>query len=349
MKRYKRLLNYFNTAARIIIVLFLIVPVWPAGIANASEVTETETFDGTDGAQVTDLGIPSGNYAVDDGDNVAIRNDQNCCGVGGQYFFSLLDNQTQQNANTTGFTFTLPTDHDIKEVGFRTAGVNTAYTIQYNYSDSTNETVNYNGQAGSQYEDITKSITGKYITSFVITVSDWSGIDTIYWKYDSTPVTTTTTVPSVGVPTNFTVTKNSNGSITVDWDAPTSGNQTPDRYTVQYGDNGVLDQNPTTTDTEITLTRSQLETALSLNNSEGIAYMFRVKAENVAQSIESDFTDVETITISQAPDNSASTYSVTQTTTGMKISRERRTGKAAKSKITPLLSTTFPFSIFQAV
>ena len=299
--------------------LFLIVPVWPAGIANASEVTETETFDGTDGAQVTDLGIPSGNYAVDDGDNVAIRNDQNCCGVGGQYFFSLLDNQTQQNANTTGFTFTLPTDHDIKEVGFRTAGVNTAYTIQYNYSDSTNETVNYNGQAGSQYEDITKSITGKYITSFVITVSDWSGIDTIYWKYDSTPVTTTTTVPSVGVPTNFTVTKNSNGSITVDWDAPTSGNQTPDRYTVQYGDNGVLDQNPTTTDTEITLTRSQLETALSLNNSEGIAYMFRVKAENVAQSIESDFTDVETITISQAPDNSASTYSVTQTTTGMKI------------------------------
>ena len=319
MKRSKRLLNYFNTAARIIIVLLLIVPVWPAGIANASEVTETETFDGTDGAQVTDLGIPSGNYAVDDGDNVAIRNDQNCCGVGGQYFFSLLDNQTQQNANTTGFTFTLPTDHDIKEVGFRTAGVNTAYTIQYNYSDSTNETVNYNGQAGSQYEDITKSITGKYITSFVITVSDWSGIDTIYWKYDSTPVTTTTTVPSVGVPTNFTVTKNSNGSITVDWDAPTSGNQTPDRYTVQYGDNGVLDQNPTTTDTEITLTRSQLETALSLNNSEGIAYMFRVKAENVSQSIESDFTDVETITISQAPDNSASTYSVTQTTTGMKI------------------------------
>ena len=152
------MLHKFNTFARILVVLLLVVPIYPIETAYASEVTETETFDGTNGAQVTDLGIPSGNYAVDDGDNVAIRNDQNCCGVGGQYFFSLLDNQTQQNANTTGFTFTLPTDHDIKEVGFRTAGVNTAYTIQYNYSDSTNETVNYNGQLGSQYEDITKSM-----------------------------------------------------------------------------------------------------------------------------------------------------------------------------------------------
>ena len=65
MKRSKRLLNYFNTAARIIIVLLLIVPVWPVNTAYAVEVTETETFDGTNGAQVTDLGIPSGNYAVD--------------------------------------------------------------------------------------------------------------------------------------------------------------------------------------------------------------------------------------------------------------------------------------------
>ena len=151
-KMKKKILHYINTLTRIFIVLLLIVPVVPA---YATEITETETFDGTNGAQVTDLGIPSGNYAVDDGDNVAIRNDQNCCGVSGQYFFSMLDNQTQQNANTTGFTFTLPSDHNIKEVGFRTAGVNTAYTIQYNYSDSTNETVNYNGQSGATYEDIT--------------------------------------------------------------------------------------------------------------------------------------------------------------------------------------------------
>ena len=115
------MLSKFNTFARILTCILLITPAYPV---QASEITETETFDGTNGAQVTDLGIPSGNYAIDDGDNVAIRNDQNCCGVGGQYFFSMLDNQTQQNANTTGFTFTLPSDHNIKEVGFRTAGVN---------------------------------------------------------------------------------------------------------------------------------------------------------------------------------------------------------------------------------
>jgi len=333
------MLSKFNTLARLIIVLLLVVPIYPIAPAFANEVTETETFDGANGTQVTDLGIPSGTAAIDS-DNVAIRNDQNCCGVGGQYFFSMLDNQTSQNANTTGFTFTLPTDHDIKEVGFRTAGVNSNYTIQYNYSDASSEQVSKNGQSGATYEDITKAVTNKYITSFTVTVSDWSGIDTIYWKYDDTTTTTTTSTttsttttsttttttsttttvpPTVGVPTNFTATKNSNGSITLDWDAPTTGNQTPDRYTVQYGDNGVLDQNPTTTDTEMTLTRSQLETALGLSNSEGIAYMFHVKAENVAQSIESSFTDVETITISQAPDNSASTYAVTETTDGINI------------------------------
>ena len=72
------MLSKFNTIARLIIVLLLVVPIYPMPPAFASEITETETFDGTNGAQVTDLGIPSGNYAIDDGDNVAIRNDQNC-------------------------------------------------------------------------------------------------------------------------------------------------------------------------------------------------------------------------------------------------------------------------------
>ena len=85
------LIKKLNTFLRLIVVGLL---VWPFPIAFAStEVTETETFDGTNGAQVTDLGVPSGTAAIDS-DNIAIRNDQNCCGVGGQYFFSLLDGQT---------------------------------------------------------------------------------------------------------------------------------------------------------------------------------------------------------------------------------------------------------------
>ena len=47
--------------------------------------------------------------------------------------------------------------------------------------------------------------------------------------------------------------------------------------------------------------------------------MFHVKAENVAQSIESSFTDVETITIGKSPDNSANTYAITETTDGITV------------------------------
>ena len=48
--------------------------IYPMPIALASEVTETETFDGTNGTQVTDLGIRTGNYAIDS-DIVAITNE----------------------------------------------------------------------------------------------------------------------------------------------------------------------------------------------------------------------------------------------------------------------------------
>mgnify|MGYP003315591786 CR=1 FL=1 len=177
------MLYKFNTLVRILIVGFLIFPT-PV-YADNHITTETETFDGENGALVTDLTVPTGS-------DVTTRNDQNCCGVGGQYFFSLKDNYAG-GQQATSYTFTLPDDHDIIEIGFRMAGVNYAYSIQYNYSDDTNETANFNSQSNSSYEDITKAVTDKYIVSFVVTVSDWSGIDTIYWKYDSTPPTTTTT------------------------------------------------------------------------------------------------------------------------------------------------------------
>ena len=190
------MLHKFNTLVRILIVALLIFPT----PVYAETTTETETFDGENGALVTDLGVPNGTLAIDN-DDVSTRNDQNCCGVGGQYFFSLKDSSQGGNA-AVSYTFTLPSDHDIIEIGFRMAGVNSNYSIQYNYSDETNETSNYNAQSGSSYEDITKAITDKYIVSFVVTVSDWSGIDTIYWKYDSTPPTTTTTLSPIDIERN---------------------------------------------------------------------------------------------------------------------------------------------------
>jgi len=125
-------LHKFNTLVRILIVALLIFPT----PVYAETTTETETFDGENGALVTDLGVPNGTLAIDN-DDVSTRNDQNCCGVGGQYFFSLKDSSQGGNA-AVSYTFTLPSDHDIIEIGFRMAGVNSNYSIQYNYSDETN-------------------------------------------------------------------------------------------------------------------------------------------------------------------------------------------------------------------
>ena len=75
------MLYKFNTFARLVIVGLLIFPI-PV-YADSHIATETETFDGTNGALVTDLTVPSGSLAVDS-DDIASRNDQNCCGVGNQ-------------------------------------------------------------------------------------------------------------------------------------------------------------------------------------------------------------------------------------------------------------------------
>ena len=173
------------------------------------------------------------------------------------------------------------------------AGVNYAYTVQYNYSDSTNETVNYNAQSNSSYEDITKAITGKYITTFVVTVSDWVGIDTIYWKYDSTPV--------INVPQNLTATPNyENGTIAIDWDAPSSSNTSVEQYEIAWGlgDTEVTSQTATTTDTEYSITASALDTAFS--EVHGVLHV-KIRAQNTTSSVNSNYTSVLATTIVNKP------------------------------------------------
>ena len=291
MKRSKRLLNYFNTAARLIIVLLLIVPVWPVSSAYAVEVTETETFDGSNGTQVTDLGIPTNTGTI------AIRNDQNCCGVGGQYFLSLKDNYSGA-AQATSYTFTLPhTDHNITEIGFRMAGVNENYTIQYNYSDSTSDTISYNAQNTSTYEDITRTITDKYFTTFIVTVSDWSGIDTIYWKYDDG------LTAGIGPPTNLATTQNlHSGAVGVTWTAPTGYANTPERYAIAFSDDNFQNTNfavATTTDsgdTAYTFSKQYLLSTFT-NLTVGDTLYFKVRSDDDTNSLYSSWTDVITYTI----------------------------------------------------
>ena len=289
--KLKKFLKHFNTATRILLVLFLITPIWPVNPAYAVEVTETETFDGSNGSQVTDLGIPTNTGTI------AIRNDQNCCGVGGQYFLSLKDNYSG-SAQATSYTFTLPhTDHNITELGFRMAGVNENYTVQYNYSDSTSDTISYNGQNTSTYEDITRTISGKYFTTFIVTVSDWSGIDTVYWKYDDG------LTAGIGPPTNLATTQNlHSGAVGVTWTAPTGYANTPERYAVAFSNDNFQNSNlavATTTDsgdTAYTFSKQYLLSTFT-DLEVGDTLYFKIRSDDDTNSLYSSWTDVVTYTI----------------------------------------------------
>ena len=148
------------------------------------------------------------------------------------------------NGCTAEYTFEFSSDIDVYEVGFIVGAVNQAYSVTWHYSDNTTETENKSAQSNSNlstmYDGFYKSFTDnnadenntdKFITKFVLDMHDWSLVDTLYFQYDdsvatgsfatTTTTSSTTTLPTVGVPTNFSVTKNDNGSITVDWDAPT--------------------------------------------------------------------------------------------------------------------------------
>lgn len=285
------MLNKFNTLARLIIVILLAVPIYPIAPALAVEVTETETFDGSNGSQVTDLGIPTNTGTI------AIRNDQNCCGVGGQYFLSLKDNYSG-SAQATSYTFTLPyADHNITELGFRMSGVNHNYTIQYNYSDSTSDTISYNAQNNSTYEDITRTISGKYFTTFIVTVSDWSGIDTIYWKYDDG------LTAGVGPATNLATTQNlHSGAVGLTWTAPTGYSNTPERYAVAFSNDNFQNTNfavATTTDsgdTSYTFSKQYLLSTFT-DLAVGDTLYFKVRSDDDTNSLYSSWTDVVTYTI----------------------------------------------------
>ena len=177
------------------------------------------------------------------------------------------------------------------------AGVNENYTIQYNYSDSTSDTISYNAQNSSTYEDIVRTISGKYFTTFIVTVSDWSGIDTIYWKYDDG------LTAGIGPPTNLATTQNlHSGAVGVTWTAPTGYTNTPERYAVAFSNDNFQNSNlavSTTTDsgdTSYTFSKQYLLSTFT-NLTVGDTLYFKVRSDDDTNSLYSSWTDVVTYTI----------------------------------------------------
>ena len=175
------------------------------------------------------------------------------------------------------------------------AGVNENYTIQYNYSDSTSDTVSYNAQNSSTYEDIVRTITDKYFTTFVVTVSDWSGIDTIYWKYDDG------LTAGIGPPTNLATTQNlHSGAVGVTWTAPTGYANTPERYAVAFSNDNFQNSNlsvATTTDsgdTAYTFSKQYLLSTFT-DLEVGDTLYFKIRSDDDTNSLYSSWTDVITV------------------------------------------------------
>ena len=178
-----------NKFLRIFIICFLAFP-YPV---IAEEVVETETFE--DGEQVTDIVIPPT-------DNSLVKIDDTWEYYGGMDGNHLELEYQKHGGTSNDYEFTLPTDHDVYEVGFTIGAMNNEGEVTYNHNDDTSQTNTIDAQTGmniaQMYEDVVYSVqdtANKFIDSFVITINDWSLVDNIEIKYDGTTTTTTTLNP----------------------------------------------------------------------------------------------------------------------------------------------------------
>jgi len=178
-----------NKFLRILIVFFLAFP-YPA---LSEEVEEIETFD--DGEQVTDIVVPPT-------DNSLVKIDNTWAGSYGMDGHHIELEYMKHGGTSNDYEFTLPTEHDVYEVGFTIGAVNNEGNVEYTHNDETTQTNTIDAQSGlnnaTMYEEIVYSVqetANKFIDSFIITINDWSLVDDISIKYDTTTTTTTTLNP----------------------------------------------------------------------------------------------------------------------------------------------------------
>jgi hypothetical protein len=180
----------FNVLARLVLVLTLIYP----SPIYAEEVEEIETFD--DGEQTTDIVVPPTE------NNNLVKIDNTWAGSYGMDGHHIELEYMKHGGTSNDYEFTLPTEHDIYEVGFTIGAVNNQGSVEYTHNDETTQSNTIDAQSGlnstTMYEDIVYSVketANKFIDSFVITINDWSLVDDISIKYDTTTTTTTTLNP----------------------------------------------------------------------------------------------------------------------------------------------------------
>ena len=180
----------FNKFARLALVLALIYPL----PVYAEEVEEVETFD--DGEQTTDIVVPPTE------NNNLVKIDNTWSGSYGMDGHHIELEYMKHGGTSNDYEFTLPTEHDVYEVGFTIGAVNNQGSVEYTHNDETTQSNTIDAQSGlnsaTMFEEIIYSVqetANKFIDSFVITINDWSLVDDISIKYDTTTTTTTTLNP----------------------------------------------------------------------------------------------------------------------------------------------------------
>jgi len=157
------------------------------------QVVETETFDGgvSGNDQTTDIIIP------EEENNNLVNIDDTWSGLYGMDGTHIELEYQKHSGASNDYTFTLPEDHDIYEVGFVIGAVNNAGTVEYTHSDDTTQTNDIDAQTYSNnntmWEEIvynTYDQVDLFIDKFVITIKDWSLVDDIEIKYINTTTTT---------------------------------------------------------------------------------------------------------------------------------------------------------------
>ena len=157
-----------NKLSRLFIICALIFPV----PVYAEEVVETETFDGGDngGEQVTDIVVPPT-------ENNLVKIDNTWDYYGGMDNHHMELEYQKHGGTANDYEFTLPTDHDVYEVGFTIGAMNNEGSVEYTHNDDTTQTNTIDAQQGmniaTMYEEVVYSVqetTNKFIDSLIFLI-----------------------------------------------------------------------------------------------------------------------------------------------------------------------------------
>jgi len=191
--------------------------------------------------------------------------------------------------------------------------------LKYYFADLAGENFYFRIRSNNETDNSVSTLTTESLYNiyagppFEFNQTDWSaptGTDACN-PYVVTTTTTTTTVPlTIGVPTNQTATVDyENGTVTIDWDAPTDGNTSPERYAIGFGLNdegtaspygiatgNVGDENAL--NTEVTFTAGYLQSIF--NEAHGL-FNTAIRSDNDTNSLYSSWTSTISTTIQNKP------------------------------------------------